>query len=499
LRVALGAGPGQVIRQLLVESFILAAFAGLLGAGVAVLGVRALVALGPPDLPRIDAIHVNGTALVFALVVTTAAGLLVGLAPAVHVARGSLHIAIGESSRRTVGSRRRTRGLLVVSEVALALMLLVGSGLMLRSMSRLLAISPGFDAEHLLTMQVQAGGPRFTSDTVTRAFFDQVLSKVRALPGVDAAALTSQLPLSGDFDSYGVHIESKPRLNPEEDPSAHRYAVSPGYVETMRIPVVRGRAIESRDGIDAPPVVLVSETFARRAWPNEDAIGQRVRIGSPSDGPWRTIVGIVGDVKQVSLSADQPFGIYIPETQWPSADDALTLVLRTRGEPAAMVPAVRSAVWSVDKDQPIVRVATMQTLVSATAAQRRFTLVLFEIFALVALLLAAAGIYGVLSGSVTERLREIGVRTALGASRRNIVALVMRQGLSLIALGSAAGLLAAAALARLIAGLLFGVSHVDPSTYAAVTALFAGVGIAACLIPAWRAARVDPMVTLRAE
>ena len=488
-----------MIRQLLTESLALATLGGLLGVGIAVLGVRVLVALSPPGLPRMDAIRVSGSALLFALVVTTLVGLVFGLVPALHAARADLHHGIKQGTRRTAGSSRFTRAALVVSEVALALMLLVGSGLLLRSMERLLAVSPGFEPTHLLTMQVQAGGKRLSNDTLVRAFFDRVLETVSAQPGVASVALTSQLPLSGDFDGYGVHSQSHPRANPEEDPSAFRYAVSASYLATMQIPLVRGRFFTPADRESQPAVALVNESFAKRVWPNENPIGQRVRVGAADTGPWREIIGIVGDVRQVSLSAARADAIYLPESQWPYADNAMSLVVRARGEAASLTPGIRRAIWSVDKDQPIVRIATMEQLVEATGAERRFTLVLFEAFAAVALLLAAAGIYGVLAGGVSERLREIGVRAALGATRRDILVMVVRQGLSLTAIGVGVGLAASFAASQALAGMLFGVSRTDPLTYAGVTVMLVAVAFVACWIPARRATHVDPVVTLHAE
>jgi putative ABC transport system permease protein len=499
VRAALGAGHVRVIRQLLTESLVLAAIGGVLGIGVAWLGVQALVALSPPGLPRIGAIGVNGPVLVFAVLITTTVGLAFGVAPALHATRGDLYHGLMRTSRRLTGSRRVTRASLVVSEVALAMVLLVGSGLLLRSMTRLFAVSPGFDPSHLLTMEVVTGGPRFTSDTATHAYFQRVLEAAGAVPGVETAALTSQLPLTNDYDAYGVHSEARPRANTEQDPSAHRYAVSGRYLETMRIPVLRGRGLTDRDRGDGLAVLLINQAFARREWPGTDPIGQRVRLGDATQGPWRTIVGIVGDVKQVSLSADQPNAIYVPEEQWPWADFEMSLVVRTRGDPAALVPALRRAVWSVDRDQPIVRVSTMERLVTGSAAERRFTLVLFESFAAVALIMAAAGIYGVLAGTVVERRPEIGVRAALGATRANILMLVVRQGLGLTTIGIVLGLAGAAAMARIATSLLFGISPVDLFTYVGVTVLLVVVALAACWIPAWRAARLDPMATLRTD
>ena len=499
VRAALGARRGRMLRQLLAESALLAAAGGALGIAAATLGVRVLVGMSPPNLPRLGAIAVNAPVLAFALSVTTVVGLVFGVVPALHGTRADLQGAFQRSSRRTPGTRRLTRASLVISEVALALMLLVGSGLLVRSMRRVLSMSAGFDTSHLATMQVQTSGIRFRNDTVTRAFFDEVLAAVRSIPGVEAAALTSQLPLSTDSDQYGVHLERHPSANSETDPSASRYAVSPGYIEMMRIPVRRGRAFIEADRTDGRPVAMVSESFARRLFGADDPIGQRLRVGAADQGAWREVVGVVGDVKQLSLEATGSDGVYLPEAQWQWADGAMSLAVRTRGEPLRLVPAVRRAIWSVDKDQPIVRIASMEQLVDSTAAERRFTMVLFEAFGAVALLLAAAGIYGVLSGSVTERRREIGVRAALGASRANILAIIVRQGLGLTGVGLAVGLVAAVGLSRFIDGLLFGVSTVDPATYALVTGLLFLVALVACSIPAARAARTDPMETLRAD
>jgi putative ABC transport system permease protein len=498
MRAALGATRARLIRQLLTESLLLAALGGALGLSVAAFGVSALVALSPPGLPRASAIGVDGTAFAFAFGITMLVGLLVGMIPAVHVSRNDLHRGLQQSSRRTAGGHQLTRRTLVVAEVALALVLLVSAGLLLRSMQRLFAIDPGFDTSHLLTMQVQTSGQRFDKDT-TQRFFEQALEAVRHVPGVTAAAFTSQLPLSGDLeDGYGVHFESSPTGNPEADNSAFRYAVSPGYFETMAIPLRRGRLLNVHDVADAPPAVLISESLAKSKFPGQDPVGQRLHIGA-NDGPWETVVGVVGDVKQTSLVMNQSDAVYITNTQWLFTDKALWLVVRARGDAAALAPAVRQAIWSVDKDQPIVQVATMDNLLAASAAERRFALILFEAFGLVALVLAATGIYGVLSGSVTERTREIGVRLALGASRSNILALVFRQGMTLTGLGVVIGLSAAVAATQAIVTLLFGVSRLDPITYLGVITLLVGVSVIACWVPAWRAARVDPSITLRAE
>ncbi|MFL6275563.1 MAG: ADOP family duplicated permease [Blastocatellia bacterium] len=499
VRVALGAGRQRLMRQLLTESLLLAVIGGALGMVVAVMGVQALVALSPQGLPRADAIGINGSVFAFAFGITTVMGLVVGLIPALDASRSDLHGSLQQSSRRSTGGHQLTRRTLVVAEVALALVLLVGAGLLLRSMQRLFAIAPGFDTSHLVAIQVQAAGQRFNDET-TNLFFTQALEAVRRLPGITEAAFTSQLPLSGDLeDGYGVHFESSPTGSSEADNGALRYAVSPGYFEAMAIPLRRGRLLDEHDNAAAPPAVLISESLAKSKFLDQDPIGQRLRIG-PTTGPWNTVVGVVGNVRQTSLAVDQTDAVYITNAQWqPFADRARWLVVRARGDAAALAPAVRKAIWSVDKDQPIVKVATMDDLLAASAAVRRFALTLFEAFGLVALVLAATGIYGVLSGSVTERVREIGVRLALGATRGNILALVIRQGMTMTMLGMVIGVSGAVAASQALVSLLFGVSRLDPLTYLGVMALLASVSAVACWVPAWRAARVDPAITLRAE
>ena len=498
LRAALGAGRGRLSRQMLTESLLLAALGGAVGMAVAVLGVRALVALSPPTLPRAGAISVNGAVFLVGFAITTVIGLAFGVAPALQASRSDPHASLQYGSRRTAGGHRRARTALVVAEVSLALVLLVSSGLLLRSLSRLFAVEVGFDPAQLLTMQVQTAGHRFADDSTTDRFFAAALEAVREVPGVTAAAFTSQLPLSGDLELYGVHFDPRPADDPGEVKGTFRHAVSPGYFETMRIPLRQGRLLEERDRAGAPLVAVISESMARRRLSGVDPVGQRLRIG-PSDGPLYTVVGVVGDVKQVTLALTESEAIYTTPAQWGAPDNAMSLVVRAREDASALAPAIRQAVWSVDKDQPIVRLATMDDLLDASAAERRFALIVFEAFALAALALAAAGIYGVLAGSVAERTREIGVRSALGASRGRIVGLVVRQGLTLTACGVALGLLGAAAASQLIVAMLFGVSPLDPATYLGVIALLGTVALVACGVPAWRAARVDPASTLRTE
>lgn len=497
MRAALGASRGRLLRQVVVESLALAAGGGALGIAVAYFSVRVLIALSPPGLPRTAAIAVDESALLFCCAVTTLVGLAAGVVSASGASRASLQHRLQQVSQRTIGGNDRARRLLVVAETAVALTLLVGAGLLWRSLEHLLSTPPGFDASHVLTLQVQGIGRRFDADAAGLRFFTQALEHVQQLPDVVDAGLTSQLPLSGDLDGYGTHFE---RDGPSQvnDGAAFRYAVSPGYFRAMRIPLRAGRLIDAHDLADSMRVALLNEAFARRVFGGAGAIGQRLRFG-PAEGDWFTVVGIVGDVKQTWLGAPDADAVYVPLPQWHWTDRVLSMVIRTHGDPAALAAPARRAIWAIDRDQPIVRVMTMERLVARSEADRRFVLVLFEAFAFAALALAAIGIYGVVSGAVTERTREIGVRAALGATRGEITTLVLRQGVRLAAAGGAIGVLAAAIASRGLTSLLFAVSPLDPLTYATVVGTLGAVTILACAAPAWRAARVDPAVTLRSE
>ncbi len=501
MRAALGAGRGRLVRQLLTESLVLGLAGGALGLGVAAWGVRALVALAPAGLPRAGAIGLDASAFAFAAVLTSVIGLAVGLVPALQGARRDLRAGVESGTRATGAAHHALRRGLVVAEISLALVLLVGAGLMLRSLTRLFATAPGFDASQVLTMQVVAAGHRYDADAVRRQFFEQALEAVRQVPGVVAAAFTSQLPLSGDLDAYGVRFEPAPGSQPNDPQNALRYAVTPQWFQAMRIPLVRGRLLDASDRPGSPEAIVISESLARHLFPDRDPIGQRLRAGpeiGAADRPWDIVVGVVGDVKQTSLAPGAEDAFYVSMGQWWWVDNVQSLVVRSAGDPAALAPAVRRAIWSVDRNQPISRVATMDALVARSEAQRRFVLTVFEAFGLAALALAAIGVFGMMSGSVTERMRELGVRAALGASRGRLLVLVLRQGLALAAAGIAAGLVGAVFLSGALRTLLFGISPTDTATYVGAGALVLVVALVASAFPAWRAARVDPSVTLRA-
>ncbi|HEU5403243.1 MAG TPA: ABC transporter permease [Terriglobales bacterium] len=503
MRVALGAGRSRLVRQLVTECLLLTTVGGTLALVIAAFGVRTVVALSPPDLPRLNAIRVDGFVLAFGVALTIVVGLVLSIAPALQASREDLRSGMQGSSRRITGGRHSARKVLVVTEVALALVLLIGAGLLLHSVTRLFSTDPGFDASNVLSLQVQTAGGRFNNGETRALFFDDALARVRQLPGVQSAAFTSQLPLSGDNDQYGVQFSND---QSSTGSSAFRYAVSPGYFDTMHIALKRGRLLNEGDRAGTQMAVVINESFAKRTFGDKDPIGQGVHVAGDighAERPWGIVVGVVADVKQSSLAVGEEDAFYVTPEQWLStqkwSDNVVSFVARAKGDAGSLTSAVKNAVWSVDKDQPIVRVETMEAVLARSEAQRHFALVLFESFALIALVLAAAGIYGVLSGSVSERLHDIGVRFAMGASRANILRLVVQQGIVLTAIGAAIGMIGALMASRALISLLFGISRLDALTYIGVVGLIFSVSALACIVPALRAAQVDPAVTLRSE
>ncbi len=505
-RKALGASRLRITRQLLTENLLLALLGGCGGLGLASFGVRTLVALNPSALPRLSSVAINYPVFAFAVTVTTLVGLLAGLIQALSGSSSELQVSLRETLRQVAGGHALIRQVLVVSEVALALVLLIGAGLLLRSMQHILAVDPGFHVSNLLTLQVQTSGHQFDNpksgpaigDIRRRRFFTRSLEAVRNVPGVQAAAFTSILPLSDDTfvsASYGAQFEGDP---PNSGHSVFRYAISSGYCQTMAIPLVAGRCLDDRDVAGAPQSALISESLAKSRFLGQSALGNRLHLG-PTDRPWYTVVGVVADVKQFSLALNQSDAVYISTEQSWFADDALSFVVRTSGDPQKLSRSISNAIWSIDKNQPIVRLASMDSLRAKSEAQRHFVLTMFEVFGLVALALQGVGIYGIVSASVTERTREIGLRSALGASQKNNLSLVLSQGMRLTMLGLTIGLIAAIAATRTVTTLLFGVSGLDPFTYLAVAVILIFVSVLACIAPAWRVLRLDPATTLRAE
>jgi putative ABC transport system permease protein len=505
VRGALGATRLRVLRQLVTESMLLTFLGGVLGVALAIGGVRAIVALSPPELPRLNAISFDPAAFLFATVLVTLIGLAAGVFPALHICRNDLQTGLRRASRSIAGAHIWTRRILVVSEVSLAFILLVSATLLFRSMQRLIAVDPGFNTSQLLTMQVVTSGHEFddspsNSDGSARRqrFFEQALDAVRHVPGVEAAAFTSLLPLSDDppaIGKYGVQFADQ---DPNSGYEVFRYAVSPRYFQTMALPLISGRFLDEGDSYSAPQVVVISQSLARRHFGNRNPIGSRLHVG-PRNRPWYTVAGVVGNVKQTSLAMDEADAVYLSTQQTWFADDTLSYVIRVRGNAAALVPAVKEAIWSVDKNQPIVRVMTMDHLLAISDAQRRFILILFEAFGITALMLAAIGLYSVISGSVTERIHEIGIRMALGASRSNILLSALGDGMRLTGFGMGLGACGAFVAGRAISSLLFGTSVLDPVSWLGMSALLIVVAVLACWIPAWRGTKVDPVALLRSD
>lgn len=499
VRTALGASRGRIVRQLLAENCVLA----LLGAGIGLIPAywtpKVLAAAGAGDLPRLDQVHLDWHVLVFAVCAALLTGIAAGLAPAYRLSKtnvqGSLKEgALGSSS----GTSRRLPGLLIVSEVALSLTLMVGAGLLLRSLSRLLTVSPGFDPAHVLTMRTSVIGQRYSDKTMLRQFFTDAGERLRALPGVQYAAAVNQIPLGGNVDRYGVHAEGRIHANPELDESAERYCVTPGFLRTMRIPLLRGRDLSPADTSDAPLALLVSETTARRVWPGEDPLGKRVKLGG-LDKPWWTVVGVVGDVHHIGLDSPPDMQMYMPHAQWPYPDSDMTLVIRTAGPPGALAPAAMQAIHALDATQPLSRVMPLEDYIGLSTQSRRFALILIGAFAAMALLLSVIGIYGVTSYAVARRTREIGIRIALGAQHGEVLGLLLWQGMLPAISGIIVGVVASIALTQFLGSMLFDVRPRDPLTFASVVLLLIAVAALACWIPARRATRVDPVVALRHE
>ena len=499
VRVALGAGRNRLAQQLVAEGVVIATLGAVAGTAIAYLALPALIARLPDMLPRLSVVRVDLQVLALVAGITLCISMVMGLAPALHAGRTNLFATLRSSARTLGAANHRARMTLVVGEIAVALMLVVGATLLGRSLIRLLAVNPGFDASHLVTIEASATGTAYPTDASVFANHDRLRQAVRAVPGVIGVGLTTQLPLSENIDRYGIAAKDKPLDNPELAPSADRYTISSDFIRMMRIPLLRGRDFTEAEASDSnAQIAIISAALAKRIWPGEDAIGKWIRLGGPTR-PWKQVIGIVGNVRKTGLDATESAQVYIPERQWYGAESPIVLVVRTRDDPARLAPAIREAVHAVDPLQPITWVVTMDDMIRRSTSQRRLGLLLFGIFGGIALLLASAGIYGLLAGSVAERTREFGLRTALGATPRSIVALVMRQGARLAIAGLVIGAAGAFLLSRYLRALLFGVQATDPVAVGLAVATIVMISIVACLVPARRAVRVDPMTALRAE
>jgi putative ABC transport system permease protein len=501
IRSALGASRGRLVRQLLTESLLLAFVGGALGLLLALWGVEVLVALSPDRIPRLDEVRIDGRVLGFTLLISLASGIVFGLAPALYSSRLNLNESLKEGGRGATESfgRRRLRSLLVCSEIALSLMLLISAGLMIKSFVRLQSVSPGFNPENILTMHISLAGAKYRETSRTVAFYQELLARVESLPGVQSAGIAYSLPpnLLEVSDSYAV--EDHPTTPGESDPIAPVNFVSESFFKTMGIPLVSGRFFTEADTADSPDVVIISEAMAKRYFGNESPIGKRFKQGGldRTGNPWREIVGVAGDVNYSGLEAKPEPVYYLPQLQ--TALRYMYMVVRSGLDPASLAPAIRGEVWALDKDQPVARVRTMEELLSGSVSQPRFRTLLIGVFAGVALLLAAVGIYGVISYSVTQRTHEFGIRMALGARQGSILRMVVGQGLKLALVGTGIGLLGAYFATSVLSSLLFGVSATDTPTFVGISLLLTGVVLLASYVPARRATEVDPMIALRYE
>ena len=501
IRAAMGANRKRIVRQLLTESLALAVTGGAGGLLLSYWLIDIIVALSPATLPRIEQVTVDGRVLGFSLAVSVLTAVLFGLVPALQFSKPDLNLSLKQGGRSTTGSpaRRRTRNLLVIAEMALAIVLLIGAGLLLRSFVNLIGVDPGFQKENILALQVFAYGEKYRTPQQRAAFFRDTIERISTIPGVKSAGAVSAVPFLGE-DSIDIdttfNIEGRPAPDVSQEPTVFVSIATENYFSALGIPLVEGRWFKQTDDFNTPPVVLINETLARRYFRDEDPVGKKifVRFGRPAS---REIIGVVADVRQTGLDSAPRPEVFLPHSQYPFG--SMTFIVRASSDPASAIAAVKAQVWQGDPHQTFYNIATMEQLVSTTLAARRFNLLVIGTFALVALILASIGIYGVMSFSTSQRTHEIGVRMALGAESKDMIRLVLGQGMTLVIAGVGIGLAAAFVLTRFISSFLFEVSAFDPATFAGVSALLTAVALAACYIPARRASRVDPMIALRYE
>jgi putative ABC transport system permease protein len=499
VRTALGAGRWRIIRQLLTESLLLAVAGGALGLALSFLLIKLLIAVGPADVPRLDQVGLDARVLAFTVGVAGLVGLFFGLAPALHASKTDLNDVLKEGGR--TGSeghgRNRVRAILVVSEIALSLLLLIGAGLLIKSFVLLRDVNPGFDPENVLTMCVALPGVRYPEPQQSETFFRELTQRVSALPGVEAAGAALSLPLAPSETSGREFIREGRPLVPEEALHADYFAMTPDYFKAMRIPLKTGRSFTDGDTAETPPVVVVNESIARRTFPGEDPIGKRIIVWRDEKFA-REIVGVVSDVKIRTLDEETAYQIYVPHAQ-DAGWGIMSLAVRTKGEPEVLTSQVRDVIFSIDKNQPAYDVKTMEDVFSASVANTRLVMLLFGVFSIFALLLASIGIYGVIAYSIARRTHEIGLRLALGAQTRDVLRMIITQGITFALIGVGLGLAGAFAATRVMRGLLYGVSPTDPLIFIGVSLLLTVVALLACYIAARRVTKVDPMIALRYE
>jgi len=500
IRTAIGAGRWRVVRQLLTESVLLAAVGGALGLLMAVWGLALLRWLNPGNIPRLAAVGIDNRVLAFTTAVAVLTGILFGLAPALRGSRMNLSETLKEGGRNLAGGGHgRLRNLLVITEIALSLVLLVCAGLLIRSFVRVQQVEPGFVPQNVLSMRMALVGPAYQEEARRVSFYQQLWERIRRLPGVEAAGGVSTLPLTGGIGWGGITIEGYDASSGQSMIQADNRIASVGYFETMKIPLIRGRFFAEQDTKESERVVIVDENMARTYWPNANPIGKRLKFGrgDNNNNPWMTVVGVVATVKHYALDTDSRVALYIPHMQ--NGAGSLSIAARTTADPTGIAAAVTREARALDPNLPIYDVKTMEQWLSESLARRRFAMLMLGLFAMVAMLLAAVGIYGVMSYTVAQRTREIGIRVALGAQTRDVLRLIVQQGMSLAGIGIGAGVAAAIWATRLMTGLLFGVRATDPITFAAIALLLAIVALLACLLPARRATQVDPLIALRVE
>ena len=496
VRAAIGASRGRIVRQLLVESVVLAALAGAFGLLLSAWGVDLLIALAPPEIPRLDTVTLDGKVLAFSAALSVFTGILFGLAPALSASRPNLTESLKEGSRGSTEGRQRNRmrGVLVVVAVALSLVLLAGAGLLLRSFMHITGLDPGYDYKNAIALNLSARSLTYKEEPQIIGFYDRLTAAIRAIPGVQSVGAADSLPLSSNETVYSFNVIGRPPLPPSHSNTAKTLVITPGFMETMRIPLLKGRNITARDDDKSPDVMVVNQEFKRQFFPNEEIIGKRITFDEPEDAI--EIVGVVGDIRWRGVTEDVPASVYVPHAQAPRR--SMSIVVRAPNA-STLAPELRAALQQIDRAQPIISIETLEAMRGESLATRRFNLILLGILATLALLLSAGGIFSVMSYTVTQRTSEIGIRMAIGARAADIFRLIVGHTARLVGLGVAIGVAVALATTRVMSTFLYGIKPTDPATFAVICVVIAAVALLASYLPARRAAHVDPLVAIRHE